>query len=64
MSPSQMQRFILKRQFVCVIVHFWNEYVAQDFMFMALQGESLELENVMSDFIMSSFLLMCPFCQK
>lgn len=34
--------------------------------FMALQGESLELENVLSDFknVSSSFLLMCPLCQK
>lgn len=56
-NSSQMQSRVLKRQFVCVILSFhaafglntWHKI----FMFLlALQGESLELENVLSDFIM------------
>lgn len=70
MCPSQTQRCILKkRQFVCVIVSFHaasglNTWHKMFLCFTALQGESLELENVLSDFIMCCLFYWCVLFVK
>lgn len=69
MSPSQTQRCILTRQFLCVIVSFDEAFGLSKWhkicMFYGSSGRKLRTWKCpVWLYNMSSFLLMCPFCQK